>query len=571
MKTKKKKAGIKLSLMLLSVVSVLVANTVMIELSIITLKNSLNDQALNGLSMLAEAVRAGYDNLEGQYALDGNGQLWKGDVNLSEQVAMIDNYVKNSEADVTVCYGKTRILTTLVDTSTKQRIIGTDIADEVWKTVSKGETYTVKSIPINGKDYIACYIPLRDSDGSIIGAVFAGKPRADIRSDINKMNGRVTGVGLILLIVFGVSGLVVSSRIARSLTKAKEALQHLAEGRLDTHVAEDVMKRNDEIGDIGRATTELIQRLREIVEKLLKTSGDLFETGNSLDTMAASSNIATNEISRAVDGISKGAISQAEEIESASAQIASIGELIDEIVDNVGNLTRTSNDMSAAGEASTRTMVNLSESNDRTSEAITSISRQIRLTDESIKRISEATDLITSIASQTNLLSLNASIESARAGEAGKGFAVVASEIQKLAVQSSDAAVEIQQIINTLQSESTRTMREMQAAEALMKEQQDKLDETRAKFDEVSGGIKISREGTEQIRVSADSCGSARTAVIDVFSNLSAISEENAASTEETNASMQELNATLNLLANEAGKLKDISQALNDYMQFFQM
>lgn len=571
MKTKKKKAGIKLSLILLSFVSVLVANTVMIELSIITLKNSLNDQALNGLSMLAEAVRAGYDNLEGQYALDGNGQLWKGDLNLSEQVAMIDNYVKNSDADVTVCYGKTRVLTTLVDTSTKQRIIGTDIADEVWKTVSKGETYTVKSIPINGKDYIACYIPLRDTDGSIIGAVFAGKPRADIRSDINKMNGRVSGVGVTLLIIFGISGFVVSSRIARRLTKATEALQHLAEGKLDTRVAEDVMKHDDEIGDIGRATTELIQRLREIVEKLLKTSGELFETGNSLDTMAASSNIATNEISRAVDGISKGAISQAEEIESASTQITSIGELIDEIVDNVGNLTRTSNDMSAAGEASTRTMVNLSESNDRTSEAITSIGKQIRLTDESIKRISEATDLITSIASQTNLLSLNASIESARAGEAGKGFAVVASEIQKLAVQSSDAAVEIQQIINTLQSESTRTMREMQAAEALMKEQQDKLDETRAKFDEVSDGIKISREGTEQIRVSADSCGNARTAVIDVFSNLSAISEENAASTEETNASMQELNATLNLLANEAGKLKDISQALNDYMQFFQM
>lgn len=571
MKTKKKKAGIKLSLILLSFVSVLVANTVMIELSSITLKKSLNDQALNGLSMLAEAVRAGYDNMEGQYALDENGQLWKGDVNLSEQVALIDNYVKNSEADVTVCYGKTRILTTLVDTSTKQRIIGTDIADEVWKTISKGETYTVKSIPINGEDYIACYIPLRDSDSSVIGAVFAGKPRADIRSDINKMNGRVSGVGVMLLIIFGVSGFVVSSRIAGRLTKATEALQHLAEGKLDTRVAEDVMKHDDEIGDIGRATTELIRRLREIVEKLLKTSGDLFETGNSLDTMAASSNIATNEISRAVDGISKGAISQAEEIESASAQITAIGELIDEIVDNVGNLTRTSNDMSAAGEASTRTMVNLSESNDRTSEAITSIGKQIRLTDESIKRISEATDLITSIASQTNLLSLNASIESARAGEAGKGFAVVASEIQKLAVQSSDAAVEIQQIINTLQSESTKTMREMQAAEALMKEQQDKLDETRAKFDEVSGGIKISQEGTEQIRVSADSCGSARTAVIDVFSNLSAISEENAASTEETNASMQELNATLNLLANEAGKLKDISQALNDYMQYFQM
>lgn len=571
MKTKKRMAGVKLSLVLLSVLSLLIANTIMIELAVITLRNCLNAQALDGLSMLAEAVRAGYDNLDGTYSLDENGQLWKGDLNLSEQVAMIDEYVKNSEADVTVCYGKTRLLTTLVDMSTKQRIIGTDISDEVWKTVSRGETHTVKSIQINGEEYIACYIPLKGSDGSVIGAVFAGKPKKEINSYISKMSGRVSGTGVAMLILFGITGFIVSSRIAGRLAKATEALQLLAEGKLDTHVAEDVTKHNDEIGDIGKATANLIGRLREIVEKMQKASGDLFEAGNSLDTMASSSSMATDEISRAVGDISKGAISQAEEIESASSQISSIGELIEEIVNNVESLTRASNDMSAAGEASTRTMVNLGESNDRTSEAITSIGRQIRLTDESIKRISEATDLITSIASQTNLLSLNASIESARAGEAGKGFAVVASEIQKLAVQSSDAAVEIQQIINTLQSESARTMREMQAAETLMKEQQANLDESRTRFGEVSDGIRVSREGTEQIRASAESCDSARTAVIDVISNLSAISEENAASTEETNASMQELNATLNLLANEAGKLKEISQALNDDMQFFQL
>lgn len=571
MKPKKRTMGLKFSLVLLSMTTILIANTVMIELSIITLKNSLNTQALNGLAMLAEAVRAGFDNLEGSYSLDENGQLWKGDLNLSEHVGMIDNYVKNSEADVTLCYGRTRLLTTLVDESTKERIIGTDIADEVWKAVSRGETYTVKSIQVNREEYIACYIPLRDSDGSVIGSVFAGTPKSEINSYISKMNGRVSGVGVALLILFGITGYVVCSRIARRLIMAKEALQQLAEGRLDTCVPEEIVKRADEIGDIGKATADLIGRLREIVEKLQKASGELFEAGNSLDTMASSSSMATDEISRAVGDISKGAISQAEEIESASSQISSIGELIEEIVNNVESLTRASNDMSAAGEASTRTMVNLDESNDRTSEAITSIGRQIRLTDESIKRISEATDLITSIASQTNLLSLNASIESARAGEAGKGFAVVASEIQKLAVQSSDAAVEIQQIINTLQSESARTMREMQAAETLMKEQQANLDESRTRFGEVSDGIRVSREGTEQIRASAESCDSARTAVIDVISNLSAISEENAASTEETNASMQELNATLNLLANEAGKLKEISQALNDDMQFFQL
>ena len=216
-------------------------------------------------------------------------------------------------------------------------------------------------------------------------------------------------------------------------------------------------------------------------------------------------------------------------------------------------------------------MHKMSDSNDRTSHAINNIGEQIQLTNESIKKISVATELITSIASQTNLLSLNASIESARAGEAGRGFAVVATEIQKLAVQSNDAAVEIQQIIGNLITESQKTMNEMQDAEVLMREQQEKLGDTKEKFDEVNVGIDVSKEQTQQIRVYVDSCDSARAAVIDVITNLSAISQENAASAEETTASMEELNATINVLAGEAVKLKEIAAQLKEEMSFFRV
>ena len=304
----------------------------------------------------------------------------------------------------------------------------------------------------------------------------------------------------------------------------------------------------------------------------LKASADhLYEEGNSLDEMAKQCSNTTDDVSRAVEEISKGAVSQAEEIQNASGQIAQMGTVIEDIVTNVNNLTEASDAMGKAGDESTETMQNLSASNDKTSEAIGMIGEQIRLTDESIKKISVATELITSIASQTNLLSLNASIESARAGEAGRGFAVVATEIQKLAVQSNDAAVEIQQIISKLISESQKTMDEMKQADVLMKEQQEKLNDTKMKFGEVSTGIDVSKDGTEKIRVCADSCNSARTRVIDVISNLSAISEENAASAQETTASMEELNATINMLANEATKLKEISSDLNEEMKFFRV
>lgn len=352
---------------------------------------------------------------------------------------------------------------------------------------------------------------------------------------------------------------------------AKKALLQVAQGDLNATVDVIVTRRRDELGQMGRAVEELIRRLRTIVGGLKKSSDTLYTSGNSLDQMAGQSSAVADEISRAVEDISKGAASQAEEIENASMEIATMGEVIENIVHNVGNLTNTSQTMTAAGDASSLTMQELSASNDRTTEAITRIGEQIRMTNESIEQIGAAATLITSIADQTSLLSLNASIESARAGEAGKGFAVVAGEIQKLAVQSDETAAEIQQIIDTLLTESERTMTVMKEAEGLLAEQQNKLDDTKTRFREVNNGINVSREGTNVIRGNADSCDRARAQVVDVISNLSAIAQENAASAEETTASMQELNATISMLAEAAGNLKVISEGLNEEMNFFKM
>lgn len=567
----KKKIGIRIKLLAMVLLPVFIVSVVVIFFGRQSLADGLSSEALNGLELLAQAVHAGYGNMEGDFYLDEENNLWKGDTNLSANIHMIDNYVAASHADVTIFIGKTRRLTSLVDNTTGERIVGTDAADEVWNAVQSGELFEDTDLMINGQNYFACYLPLEDANGDIIGMVFAGQPSVEIESYINSVISRFAIAVIIMLLIVAVIGFFEANDIAQSVLKAEQALLQLADGNLNTNIHNRVLRRGDEIGDMGRAVAGLGSRLKEIVGRLQATSAELFQAGNGLESMAASSSNATDEISRAVEDISKGAVSQAEEIESASMEISSMGEMIGEIVNNVGSLTKASDNMSAAGDASAKTMVNLSESNDRTSEAITSIGEQIRLTDESIKRISEATELITSIASQTNLLSLNASIESARAGEAGRGFAVVATEIQKLAVQSNDAAVEIQQIIDTLLTESAKTMKSMHEAEALMKEQQEKLDETKSKFVEVNDGINVSRKGTEQIRVSADSCNSARATVMDVISNLSAISEENAASSQETTASMQELNATINMLANEAGKLKQISEELNENMKFFKM
>ena len=569
-KKEKKKSGIRMQLILQTVIPAL---TIAVGLTLFarsSLINGLETQALEGLDMLAEATMAGYSNMDGDYHYE-DGVFYKGGADLTAEMEELDNYVTGSEAEVTVCFGPTRVMTTLKDPATGQRITGTNVSDVVWETIQRDEVYTTSHIKVNNAEYAACYVPLKNPDGTIVGIVFAGKPRAEIDEYIDSKVFNIIALAVVLSVMFIGMGYFLANRIANCLIRTKSSLEDLALGNLSTRVDPVILKRRDELGAMGDALNDLIAKLRDIVGHLLDSAGRLDEAGNSLDGMAGQCSNATDEISRAVDEISRGAVSQAEEIEHASGQIVEMGSQIESIVDSVSRQSTISTTMSDAGSASLETMHQLSDSNDKTVAALNSIGRQIQLTNEAVQKISEATELITSIASQTSLLSLNASIEAARAGEAGKGFAVVATEIQKLSVQSNDAAVEIQGIISTLQSEAQKTVDEMKNTEVLMQEQQKRLEDTKSRFNDVSNGIDDSRRGTEEIRVSADSADNSRSSVIDVISNLSAISQENAASAEETAASMEELNATINMMAEEAARLKQISNSLNKDMSYFKV
>ena len=165
---------------------------------------------------------------------------------------------------------------------------------------------------------------------------------------------------------------------------------------------------------------------------------------------------------------------------------------------------------------------------------------------------------IEDIASQTNLLSLNAAIEAARAGEAGRGFSVVATQISKLSEDSEQSTKTIEEIIRQLTLDSEASVKVLNEVNEIIAQQQRKLDQTKEKFHDVSSGIDSSMEESRLIHNQAGECDSERGKVVDVIQSLSAVSQENAASTQQTTASMQEPNATINLLAEAAKELKEI-------------
>ena len=575
-KTKEKKGlriNLTMQLTLVAILPMLLVSVILLLVASNSMKQGMQDEALTGLSDLAYSVSASYDQVDpGAWNLQGD-QLYKGGTNLSADMTIFDTYVANSDADLTIFWGDTRYVTSLLDHKTGERIIGTKAGSAVIDTVLNNRSdYSSTDVVVNEEPYYAYYIPIRDNTtNQVVGMIFAGKPSADVDEYITGRVSAVTGIAAVLIIASTILCIFIGRIIAGGIREAEKVVALLADGDLTTSPAARVMRKNDEIGAMARALEQLRVTLSEIVSDIQLSSNELSVTGENLDNMAAQTNNTANEIGSAVEGISKGAMSQAEEIETASLQIGKMGEEITDIVNRVDNLDATATDMEKAGDMSGKIAEELQDSNNKTVEAIERIGKQVYATNEYVEKIRMAVDAITEIASQTNLLSLNASIEAARAGEQGKGFAVVASEIQKLAEQSGESAKVIEDIVNKLRSESELSVAAMQEMRVIIKEQEEKLGETTKQVSRVNAGIVESKEATIVIKGKTDECNTSRDKVMDVMESLSAISEENAASAEETTASMQELNATINLLAEEAMKVRDMSIKLEDKIKVFKL
>lgn len=474
-------------------------------------------------------------------------------------------------SDITLFFGDVRRATSLKDIDTGKRIVGTQASAEVAGAVLKGQEYSATDLVVNKQNYYAYYIPLKNPDGTIVGMVFAGEPSASVDEFIMDKVLLVIAAVVIVLLIAVVIVVVVALRIVKAVNRAQEAIENLSQGNLAYEVDDIILRRRDEIGDMGRRVKECIASLRTIVCGIQDSSQNVLASGDRLETVANRSSEHANEITRAVDEISQGAISQAEEIEGATVKISEMGDIIENIVSNIANLTDISAGMQENGQEADRIIRELSNSNDKTVEAVQSVARTVEATDESVKKISEAVEMITSVAEQTNLLSLNASIEAARAGEAGKGFAVVATEIQKLSEESNRSAQRITTIITGLAEDSRNSMEKMTEVKRILQEQQEKLDITKQQFGHVRDGIVSTREDTVSVNRQAKECDESREGVVNIIQNLSAISQENAASSQETTSTMQELNETIGSLAVSAHELRQLAVSLNESTHFFNL
>ena len=550
---------LKEKILALSLVPVLVLGITMFLVAADRIANGIYDAAYNGMHATTLAVRDIFEEgKSGAYHMDEQGMLWKGDaLNISQATNIVDHIKESTGIDVTIFWGDTRILTSIVDEHGARQINTKASAEVAERVLQNGETYYDRNIEILGQRYIVSYTPLyQENSKEIIGMIFLGTPQQTVSVIINKIRGQVLLIILCMLLFVTVIAYTLVSRIVAALKKNMELLDCISSGNLQIEVQPALVRRKDEIGDLAKNILNLTDALRTIVLNIRTKSEALNEDTNEIERISDNVYQVMKEVNNATQEMGTSCTTQAEDANQANSNVACMGDMIIENTTQITELHEISGTMKTGATAALEQVAELNDVMRSVKESIAFLSEQTSLTNESVAKISSTTELITAIASQTNLLSLNASIEAARAGEHGRGFSVVASEIQQLSEQSNRAAGEIQKMIANLNTNSTHTLDRVKEVQHVIEKQEENIQKTSEIFREVCNHIDQSASGMDIIMENSEKLEDIRTETVTVVQDSASLSEENS-------ASIQEMMASIENIYQELGDISDKTKALN--------
>lgn len=400
-------------------------------------------------------------------------------------------------------------------------------------------------------------------DGHHTGAISVGLSLDNITKTIERNILLIIGITIIAFIALGLILYNASRYVVTITRRLKEQVQHMEVGDLSVDMEEDLLNKNDELGEIAQAIHVMQEAMKSIIKSVIDTTQNLAASSQELTATSQQSAMAADEVARAIEEIASGATEQAKDTESGVISISGLGDLVienEEYIDYLNKATQKVTDLKDQGLEMLKTLVEKTDISSRSSKEVQEV---IITSNASAEKISNSSEMIKNIADQTNLLALNAAIEAARAGEAGRGFAVVAEEIRKLAEESNRFAEEINKVVNELTDQTSRAVNTMNELEDIVLSQTESVGATNNKFLGIANSLETMENIITKVNNSSREMTAKKEEVIKVMENLSAISEENAAGTEEASASVQEQTSAMEEIANSSEQLAHMAEDLS--------
>ena len=422
---------------------------------------------------------------------------------------------------------------------------------------------TVVEYDFNGTTKYSAYTILNNENILVLTA-----DESEALAGITTVTGVAVGIIAIVVLIAIIISFIMGRRLMRPLVKVSTIIEDVANGNIEADFSV-VKESNDEIGLIIEKMKELTQSLGSIVGKIRNSSDTMSSNSYELNDTSSQTLAANNEISKAVEDVAEGSTGMAASISKINENLLEMSNETKDInasVDEIKNQTVAVQDSSKIMNDKIKSM---QDSSHKMDEGISAISKSIETVNTTVDKVSNIVSVIEEISSETNLLSLNASIEAARAGDAGKGFAVVAQEIRVLSDNTNTELENIKQIISSLVEECRYCV---QASGTIVEDNAKQKEEIKAVLDEF-GSLD---EQIQKTAEKADEIEELVTAMIELndditksSNSLTDVSAANAAATEEMNANIEELNAMMHGVSEMAGHMNDESDGLKEALSFF--
>lgn len=422
---------------------------------------------------------------------------------------------------------------------------------------------TVVEYDFNGTTKYSAYTILNNENILVLTA-----DESEALAGITTVTGVAVGIIAIVVLIAIIISFIMGRRLMRPLVKVSTIIEDVANGNIEADFSV-VKESNDEIGLIIEKMKELTQSLGSIVGKIRNSSDTMSSNSYELNDTSSQTLAANNEISKAVEDVAEGSTGMAASISKINENLLEMSNETKDInasVDEIKNQTVAVQDSSKIMNDKIKSM---QDSSHKMDEGISAISKRIETVNTTVDKVSNIVSVIEEISSETNLLSLNASIEATRAGDAGKGFAVVAQEIRVLSDNTNTELENIKQIISSLVEECRYCV---QASGTIVEDNAKQKEEIKAVLDEF-GSLD---EQIQKTAEKADEIEELVTAMIELndditksSNSLTDVSAANAAATEEMNANIEELNAMMNGVSEMAGHMNDESDGLKEALSFF--
>lgn len=429
------------------------------------------------------------------------------------------------------------------------------------------ERQGIDNYTYEGKNLYAAYAPIENTNWTIIMTATS----EEVLSAIPALATNILIDTLIAFIVCTILSFFIGNSIVQPIISIAQQSEYISNLDITNDIPKKLANRKDEIGTLARSLQNILQNLKTVIIEVSDSSEQVMASSEELTATAQQTASSTEDVAKTIEEIAEGASLQSIDIRVGLESATALGEIIEKDQDNIKQLNITSDKVILNVNDGLSVIENLLIITAENNKAINEINNIIVKTNESSNKIEQASNIISSIAAQTNLLSLNAAIEAARAGEAGKGFSVVAEEIRKLAEQSAASTKNIDETIHELKSNSQTAVTTIQNVNAITATQSDSVMKSKESYMMISEAMKETESVIKHLNVSGEEMEKMKEEILGKLRNLSAIAEQNSTITDHISDAMKEQTTSVGEVAQSSEGLADLALKLQSSIKKFKI